>query len=165
MSTISRPSGAVARISASPASRLFPLSDLGDIRRNMDDMFGRWFGDGPFGQFNANTTFQPAVDIWETPEAYVLDATLPGVSRHDVELEVTGDTISIKGSRKPRADDSNVIYHVQNIGFGTFHIAYTLPAHIDASGVKADYKDGILEITLPKVETAKTRSIKINVNE
>lgn len=165
MSSITRPNGAIARITAPSASRLFPLSDFGDIRRSMDDVLGRWFGETPFTSFTNSTTFQPAVDIWETPEAYVLDATLPGVARDDVELEVTGDTISIKGSRKPRTDDTNVIYHVQNIGFGTFHIAYTLPAHIDAAGVKADYKNGILEVTLPKMETAKTRSIKINVNE
>jgi HSP20 family protein len=131
----------------------------------MDDVFGRWFGESPFGQLAGNSAFQPAVDLWETPEAYILAANLPGISKDDLDLEVTGDTISIKGSRKPRVDDKHVIYHVQNIGFGTFHLAYTLPAHIDAAGVKADYRDGILEVTLPKMEAAKTRSIKIDIDE
>jgi HSP20 family protein len=164
MSNLSRPGNNLARISASPASRLINGPDFGDLRRNMDDLFGRWFGDTPFSPFIGNPgSVQPAVDIWETPGSYILCAALPGINRDDLELEVTGDTITIKGERKPLTEDKSVIYHVQNIGIGTFRIAYTLPAHIDAGGVKADYQDGFLEITLPKEETAKTRTIKVSV--
>lgn len=166
MSSISRPSSSVARINVTPVSRIFGGPELTDFRRGMDEMLGRWLGDNPFTQFQPDAgAFQPAVDIWETPEAYVLNATLPGVSKDDLELEVTGDTLSIKGERKPREDDKNIVYHVRNIGYGQFHIAYTLPVHIDASAVKAEFRDGILEVTLPKMETAKTRTIKVNVNK
>lgn len=165
MSNLSRPGNNLTRLTVSPTSRLINGPDFGDLRRGMDDLFGRWSSDVPFSPFSVTpSTVQPSVDIWETPEAYVLSATVPGVNRNDLELEVTGDTITIKGERKPLTDDKNIIYHVQNIGFGTFRIAYTLPAHIDASGVKAEYKDGILEVTLPKVETAKTRTIKVSVD-
>ncbi|HEY3413351.1 MAG TPA: Hsp20/alpha crystallin family protein [Armatimonadota bacterium] len=164
MSNLNRAGNSPARITVSPAARLINGPDFGDLRRNMDDLFGRWFGEIPFSPFSVTpSTIQPAVDILETPEAYVLCATLPGINRDDLDLEVTGDTITIQGERKAREEDKNEIYHVRNIGFGTFRIAYTLPAHIDASGVKADYKDGVLEVTLPKVETAKTRSIKVSV--
>jgi HSP20 family protein len=164
MSNISRPNSGIMRAAVSPTSRLFPSPDLGDLRRGMDDLFGRWFGETPFGSLSpAVASFTPAVDLWETPEAYVLCATLPGVSKEDLELEVTGDTISIKGERKPATQESNIIYHIQNIGYGRFSAAYSLPAHIDASGVTADYVDGVLTMTLPKVETAKTRTIKVNI--
>lgn len=165
MSNISRPISGAIRPAGTPVSRLFPTAELGDLRRGMDDLFGRWFGDTPFGSFNpAMASFQPAVDLWETPQAYVLCATLPGMSRDDLELEVTGDTVSIKGERKPVSQDSNVIYHIQSIGYGRFSAAYSLPAHINASDVKADYTDGMLTVTLPKVETAKTRTIKVNLS-
>ena len=165
MASISRPNS-VARTGSAPLSRLSPFSDLSDLRRGMDDLFGRWFGE-PLTPFPTGVmaNYQPAVDLWETPEAYVMHLTLPGVSKEDLELEVTGDTISIKGERKPANQESNVIYHVQNIGYGRFQVAYTLPAHIDAGGVTADYKDGILEVSMPKVETAKTRSIKVNIDQ
>ena len=78
---------------------------------------------------------------------------------------MSGDTIIIKGERKPVSHGDNVTYHVQNIPYGRFQIGYSLPDHINAQEVRADYTDGILEVRLPKVETARTRTIKVNVGE
>ena len=165
MSNLSRTTN-MARPGGSPVARYSPSTELGELRRGMDDLFNRWFGESAFGPFASPAmSFQPGVDLWETPEAYVLDVTLPGVSKEDLELEVSGDTITIKGERKPVSHGDSVTCHVQNIPYGQFQLGYTLPDHINAQEVRADYTDGILEVRLPKVETAKTRTVKVNVGE
>lgn len=163
MSNLSR-TNTLARAESAPLARVSPLSDLNEFRRGMDEMFSRWFGEAAPGSFAQGGAFQPAVDLWETPEAYVMNVTLPGVSQEDLELEVSGDTLTIRGERKPAPRAENAVYHIQNIGYGRFSVAYTLPVPINAQGVTADYRDGILEVRLPKVETAKTRTIKVNVD-
>lgn len=164
MSSLNR-SPLMRRFDVVPVNRLFP--DLNEVRRGMDDVFTRWFGEAPLGNFfpvaSPPAGFQPAVDLWETEGAFKALVSLPGVSKDDLDIEVTGDTLSVRGERKPQEVEENVTWHARAIGYGRFELAYTLPVAIDASSVQADYTNGMLELTLPKVESAKTKTVKVNL--
>lgn len=162
MSSVNR-NPMLRRSDLAPVSRMLP--EINEIRRSMDDVFSRWFGESPLGVFPSTTenTYQPLVDLWETPDTFMAHVSLPGVNREDLELEVTGDSVTLRGERKPVQPTENTVYHIRNIGYGRFQVSYTLPASIDTSSVKADYRDGILELTLPKVESAKTRTVKVAI--
>jgi HSP20 family protein len=155
------------RLDVTPMNRLFP--DLNEVRRSMDDVFARWFGETPLSTFSPVSAppagFQPAVDLWETDDAFKAHINLPGVKKEDLDIEVTGETLTVRGERKPHDVGENVIWHARAIGCGQFELAYTLPVSIDASKVKAEFVNGVLDLTLPKVESAKTKAVKVKVSE
>lgn len=109
--------------------------------------------------------FAPVVDINETPEEFVLQLDLPGISQKDVKVSLMGDTLTIRGERKlekQEKKDGNTL-HVER-AFGTFERSFTLHAPVRADGVKASYKDGVLEIHVPKADEARLREIEVQVN-
>ena len=105
----------------------------------------------------------PAVDMHETKDDLVLRLELPGVREKDVTVSITGDLLSIKGER--RWDDESKeqkFLHVERL-YGQFERLIQLPMAVQADKVKAAYRDGVLEITLPKAEELKPREIKIDI--
>ncbi len=141
--------------------------ELSDLRRGMDDLFNTLFTGGSGNGFAAQSAgaFQPAVDLWETPEAYIAHVNVPGVTKDDLDLEVTGSTFTLKGERKAREVPENATCHMRGIAVGEFQVSYTLPIKIDAPSVTADFKDGVLTVTLPKVEPERAKTVKVNVAE
>jgi len=127
------------------------------------DDWDRWF-DGLFDGRGAGrdlpTLFAPPVDIDETAEAFVLRVDLPGVSSQDVKVSVLGDTLTIRGERKSEtAKNSRRTERVH----GTFERTFTLGATVSGDRVQATYKDGVLEIQVPKAEAAKAREIEVKI--
>ena len=105
--------------------------------------------------------FTPLVDIEETPEAFVLRADLPGVPQQDVKLSLMGDTLTIRGERhEEQTEKSSTRLRVERSG-GTFERSFTLGAPVRSDAVKATYRDGVLEIRVPKAEEARLREIPI----
>jgi HSP20 family protein len=102
------------------------------------------------------------VDLWQTKDAYHLRANLPGLSPDDVEINATTDTITISGEMKSSADVTNEGWLRQERRFGKFTRAFTVPVQIDPTKVEAKFQNGVLELTLPKAEETKPRTIKIN---
>jgi HSP20 family protein len=103
----------------------------------------------------------PAVDIREEPDAVVLSAELPGMNRDDIEVKVENGTITLRGEKKQEKEvNSDGAYRLERY-FGSFARSFVLPTTIDADTIKATYKDGVLEVVLPKADGARPRRITI----
>ena len=109
-------------------------------------------------------TFYPAVDIKEGDKEIALKAELPGMKKEDVHIDVNDGAITLRGERKFEKEDKKENYHRIERSYGSFHRSFTLPSTVDVENIKAKYKDGVLEVTLPKTEEAKPKSIPIEVN-
>jgi HSP20 family protein len=104
------------------------------------------------------------VDIYETDKHdLVLRAELPGISREDIEVTVENGTVVIKGEKKFDTEVKDEHYRRIERTYGTFHRSFTLPNTVDAAKVAAEYKNGVLTVTLPFKEEAKPRSINVEV--
>ena len=102
----------------------------------------------------------PSINIWEDGERFFVEAEIPGLSLNDVQVEVNGNELSIQGERKQATDEDRTIHHRER-GVGTFSRLITLPVDVSPDKVEAVLKNGILTITLPKVEQAKVRKISV----
>jgi HSP20 family protein len=109
-------------------------------------------------------TWAPPVDIYETENDIVLKAELPGVDPKDVEVKVEDNTLYLKGERKFEKEVANENYHRVERSYGSFARSFSLPNSINTEKVKAEFKDGLLTLTLPKREEAKPRTVKIDVS-
>ena len=103
----------------------------------------------------------PAVDIFEKDHNLVIRAELPGVGKGDIEVGIENGVLTLRGERKraSEAEEGNVYRLERN--YGAFTRRFTLPTTVDASKVQATYKDGVLEVTVPKLEAAKPKKIEI----
>jgi HSP20 family protein len=104
----------------------------------------------------------PAVDILETENDLVLKADLPEVELKDIDIQVENNTLTLKGERK---FESNGGYHRIERAYGSFVRAFTVPNTVDTEKVRADYKNGVLTVTLPKKEMAKPRQVRVEVQQ
>jgi len=107
-------------------------------------------------------TLAVPVDLWETKDAYQLRADLPGVRADDLEINATGDSISIGGEVKDQAEVTEDGWLRQERRVGKFQRAFTLPVAIDPANVEAAFENGVLSLVLPKAESTKPRTIKVN---
>ena len=103
----------------------------------------------------------PALNAWETEDALFVEAELPGLSQNDLELEIIGSELTIKGHR-PEIKQQGESYHRQERGTGSFLRRLRLPFDVDTANVEARLENGVLQIRLPKAEAAKPRKIKVN---
>jgi HSP20 family protein len=112
----------------------------------------------------ASRPWTPAVDIFETENALVVKADLPDIDPKNVEIQLENGTLLLKGERKFEQQNNEKAHHRIERSYGAFVRAFSLPNTIDPENVKADYNAGVLTVTLPKKETAKPRTVKINVS-
>ncbi len=143
--------------------RFDPFEDMARLQREVN----RLFEDGPRtgghgGAEHASArTWAPAVDIFEDREEIVVRAELPGLKQDDIDIELTGDTLTLKGERRfedaPRRDS----YVRVERAYGHFQRAFTLGVPVRQDAVKASYKDGILEVHLPKSEGVKPKKVQV----
>jgi HSP20 family protein len=142
-----------------------PFRDLMATQREFDrffkEAFNPYFSEGGL----STRTWAPPVDIYETENDIVLKAELPGVDPKDVEVRVEDSTLYLKGERKFQKEVKDENYHRVERSYGSFARSFSLPNSINAEKVKAEYKDGLLTLTLPKREEAKPRTIKIDVSK
>ena len=142
-----------------------PFRDLLADQKEFDRLFREAFASG-FGEGEISTRpWAPPVDIFENENNIVLKAELPGVDPKDVEVRVEDNTLYLKGERKFEKETEEENYHRIERSYGSFARSFSLPSSIDAEKVGADYKDGLLTLTLPKREEAKPKTIKINVSK
>ncbi|ULA62490.1 MAG: Heat shock protein, Hsp20 family [Nitrospira sp.] len=105
----------------------------------------------------------PTVDISETAGEYVIQAELPEVKKDDVNVTLEEGVLTIRGQRRQEKDEKTTKYHRVERSYGTFVRSFTLPDQVNESEVKADFKDGVLNLHIPKSEKAKPRAIEVNV--
>lgn len=140
-----------------------PFRDLLTTQDRFNRLFNQTFSQ-VFGEEDARVgTWSPAVDIYETDQNLVMKADLPGVDPKDVELRVENNTLFLKGQRKFENEVKEENYHRIERSYGAFTRTFTLPGTISADKVTAEYKDGMLTLTMPKREEAKPKTIKIQV--
>jgi HSP20 family protein len=113
----------------------------------------------------ASRPWTPAVDIYETENELVLKADIPEVDPKNVGIQLENGTLTLKGERKFEQEQKNGKgFHRIERSYGSFVRAFSLPDTVDAENVKADYKNGVLTVTVPKKEVAKPRTINVEIN-
>src|SRR2546430_5062161 len=112
----------------------------------------------------ARGAWSPSVDIYENKEQIVLEAELPGMNREDFELSVENNVITLRGERQFEKKDETDNYHRVERSYGSFTRSFTLPNTVSAEGANAEYRNGVLRVTLPKREETKVRPIEIKTN-
>jgi len=117
-------------------------------RTNVDEAFGAWV---------------PPVDIFEKGDDLVIRAELPGVDKNDMDIRVENGVLQIHGERKPDADMAEGSTYRRERAHGNFTRSFALPTTVDASRVVAKYRDGVLEVTIPKAESAKPKKVQIEL--
>jgi HSP20 family protein len=113
----------------------------------------------------ANRPWSPAVDIFETEDALKLKADLPDVKTEDIDVRVENQTLTLRGSRKFEQEQNVKGHHRIERSYGDFVRSFAVPSTVDTDKVHAEYKNGVLTITLPKKETAKPRQVKVAIND
>ena len=135
-----------------------PYAELEQLRRQIGRMYDDFSGTpslrGQAGVF-------PPVNVTENRENYYLRAELPGIRATDLDIQATGNTISVMGERKIAGADENARYHRREREAGKFSRVISLPDEIDTDRVKANMTDGILTVVVPKAEKAKPRQIAV----
>ncbi|MEA1947284.1 MAG: Hsp20/alpha crystallin family protein [Thermodesulfobacteriota bacterium] len=106
--------------------------------------------------------WNPVVDIYENEENIVITAELPGVDKKDMTVDVKGRVLTLKGERSTDNEVKEDKYYRQERCYGKFERCFTLPVEIDPEKIKADYKDGVLKIDIPKAEESKPKQVTIH---
>jgi len=137
------------------------MSDIqGEVSRIFDTFLGR---PAVSGAGSAVRTWAPVFDMHETKDEVVLNFELPGVSEKDVSLSITGDLLTLKGERTANREFTDEYAYRAERAYGKFERSVELPMPVQADKVKATYRDGVLEVKLPKAEEVKPKAIKIDI--
>ena len=138
-----------------------PISNFasvqGELNRVMEDVFGRR---GRTDEGGA-VVWHPPVDIEEQPDRYTLHLELPGMRPEDVKITIEDNRLVVRGEKTRTEEQKNATYHRVERVYGTFERSFTLNHAVKADKIEATYRDGVLEVTVPKAEEAKAREIPI----
>lgn len=139
-----------------------PWRELFSIRDELDRIFERFFT--PVEVETREFVWTPSIDMYETEKELVVKAELPGLTSKDVEITLTDDTLTIRGEKKEAEEVKGENYYRKETRYGTFHRSIRLPVPVRKEDIKATFKDGILEVRLPKAEE-EVKGIKIRIEE
>ncbi|NIO19748.1 MAG: Hsp20 family protein [Candidatus Aenigmarchaeota archaeon] len=148
-----------------------PLGDMETIRRDIENIFDEtlewprrsrlWFSPWFSRRWMTSATFMPTIDMYDKKDEIVIKAELPGVEKKDVDISVTDDTLTIKGRAEGEEEVKDEDYYCCERSYGSFSRSIDLPVSVQVDKVKANFKNGMVEIHLPKA--AKTKGIKVQV--
>jgi HSP20 family protein len=125
----------------------------------MDTLWDRFLDVPRFGEFARD--WLPSIDVAETDGDITVRAELPGLEAKDIDLDISGDVLSIRGEKKGKEEIKKENYHTRESYYGTFQRSVRLPAEVQSDKVEANFKDGVLDIKLPKSEKTQAKKIKI----
>lgn len=141
-----------------------PFQDLITLQDRMNQIFeqtlARSRGDR---EGVVASAWSPPVDIYETAESLVLRAELPGLSKEDIDIQVRDNRLTLKGERRHEKEVKQENYLRVERAYGTFQRTFALPTDIQPDKIRATFKDGVLEVSIPKAEAAKPKHIKVEV--
>jgi HSP20 family protein len=147
-----------------PIVRWDPFRNVSALQERINRLFDDTFPAGSEMDEEINqSSWRPAVDIYETDEGLVITAELAGVKKEDVAVEVKDNVLTLKGERYVDGDIKEEAYLRRERFFGSFHRAFTLKAAVDPDKIKAKFKDGVLNVEIPKPEEDKPKHITVNV--
>ena len=139
-------------------TRWDPFRDLSVLQDRINRIFSE---QGGHAQDVSGRTWAPVVDILETPGDLVVRAEIPGMSREAIDIEVTAESLTIRGERKFDSESKDQYIRVER-PYGPFQRSFSIGVPVQADKVKATYKDGLLEIVVPKAQEVKPKKIKVN---
>lgn len=141
--------------------RFNPVRDLDSLQNQVNRLFSTFSADLDMNGTRPNSWFPP-VDIWETADAVIVKAEVPGVNSKNLDIRLENNVLTIRGERQLDRENTNGdYYHRIERHYGVFTRSFTIPGYVDDGHIKADYKDGVLKVTLPKKESAKPRRIEL----
>ena len=137
--------------------RFDPFRDITSLRDEMNRLFSRTVGDG----VSSGSAWTPAVDIFDTDDAIVLKAELPGLATGDIDIEIDDNVLTLKGERRfQETVDEGRFYRLER-AYGHFQRSVTLPQGVKADEISADFDNGVLTVRVPKADEVKPRKISI----
>lgn len=139
-----------------------PFREMTTLRDEMNRLFTRTIGDQPVAKAAAEATWSPPVDVFDTPDAIVLKAELPGLKVEDVDVELDENVLTISGERRfeEKVDDGRA-YRLER-AYGRFARTMTLPQNVKADEIAATITDGVLEVRVPKADEIRPRKIAVS---
>jgi HSP20 family protein len=140
-----------------------PAPQFRTLRSEMDRLFDDFFGLTPAKREGAVSLWAPAVDVREDANNYYVEAALPGMKKEEISLELENNVLSIKGERKFERKEDKQNYHFMERSYGSFYRSFSLPKNIDAEKISAEYKEGVLNVTLPKKPEVKPKKVEIKI--
>jgi len=134
---------------------------------SMRDRFNRLFDDGLFPTSRGEESlglnaWNPSVDIYENDDDIVIKAEIPGVEKDNIHVDLKGRVLTLKGERKNENEVKEDRFYRREMSYGRFERAFTLPGEVDPEKVKADFKDGVLKVEVPKPEEHKPKQITVH---
>jgi HSP20 family protein len=147
-------------------TRWEPFREMEDFQNRLSTLFGRPPLRRPNGHGREEITladWMPLADITEDEKEYLIKAELPELKKEDVKVTVENGVLTISGERKFEKEEKKKKYHRVERGYGTFVRSFTLPDDADGNKIKAEFKNGVLTVHLPKSEHAKPKQIEVNV--
>ena len=141
-----------------------PFRELEDMSERLNRVFARPALRAAGGKEHLTVAdCMTTVDISETEQAYLIKAELPEVKKEDVKVRVEDGVLTLSGERRQEKEEKGKKFHRVERSYGSFVRSFALPESVDESGVKAEYKDGVLSLHLPKAEKAKPKAIEVKV--
>lgn len=140
-----------------------PIRDMFSLRNHMNRVFGDFYfptnrEEGDLSIWNWN----PVVDVYDNDDNIVLKAEIPGIDKKDIEVDVKGRVLTLKGERSSDNEVKEDNYYRRERCFGKFERAFNLPVDVELDKIRANYKDGVLEIEIPKPEEKKPKQISVH---
>jgi len=142
-----------------------PFSELMSLRQAMDKLFEDSFVRPSRALAALGEVTVPALDVYQTPNEVVMKATLPGLKPEDVSIDITGETLTIKGETKAEQKIKKEDYLYQERRYGAFSRSVVLPSGLKPDKAEATMEDGVLTLTIPKAEEVKPKAIKVKAKE
>ncbi len=145
-------------------TRWNPFRGLVDVQKDLDHMIEDFFGRTHMLGWDSGI-WSPPVDITENDDNLVVTVEIPGMTKEDVKITLQDNVLTIRGEKKQEMEKKDANYHRVERSYGSFTRSFSLPTAVEGEKIKAQYKDGLLKITLPKAEQAKSKEIPIDVEE
>ena len=141
-----------------------PFRELAALQSEMSRWMNGVMGPTPTGNGQSSSTWLPAVDVWETENELVLSFDLPGISEDKIAVELDDNVLTVSGERERTQEASGDRFYRYERRFGTFSRSVTLPHGVNEEAIKANYRDGVLEVHVPKPEEQKPKRIQVGTS-
>lgn len=147
-----------------PRRGWWPTTTVSEMENELNRMFQDFFTPITTRHMGETETWYPPVDILEDEGQFIVKAELPGLKEKDIHVDVEGNTLSIRGEKKEEKEIKEGCFYKHECSYGSFYRAFQLPDNLKMEDIKAKYKNGILEIDLPKGSKGKPKHIDVKVS-
>ncbi len=140
-----------------------PFRDMVSIQDEMNKLFDDFFGRPVARTDWTEGVWSPSVDVSEDKDNVVIKAEMPGMNKDDVKISIQDNVLTLKGEKRQEKEEKDKNYHRIERSYGSFCRSFQLPTSVKSDKIKANYKDGVLSVMLPKTEEVKPKEIPISI--